>query len=55
MLEYKNMNISFNALAVFRPEGKIEPVIYTAGSDKSIREITLTGDGKTTENRYEDG
>jgi hypothetical protein len=55
LLEYKNKNISFNAIAVFRPEGKSDPVIYAAGSDKSIREITLLENGKTTEKRYEEG
>lgn len=55
LMEYKNKNISFNAIAVFRPEGKSDPVIYAAGSDKSIREITLLENGKTIEKRYEEG
>jgi len=55
LIEYKNKNISFNAIAVFRPEGRTDPVIYAAGSDKSIREITPWEHGKTTEKRYEEG
>jgi len=55
LIEYKNKNISFNAIAVFRPDGKTDPVIYAAGSDKSIREITPYENGKTTEKRYEEG
>jgi len=55
LIEYKNKNISFNAIAVYRPEGRTEPVIYAAGSDKSIREITPWEHGKTTEKRYEEG
>jgi len=55
LIEYKNKNISFNAIAAFRPEGKSDPVIYATCSDKSIREITALENGKTTEKRYEEG
>ncbi len=41
---------------MFRPDGSKVPVIYATGSDKSIREITVTdNNNKTTELRYEEG
>jgi|LakMenE18May11ns_1017448.scaffolds.fasta_scaffold9717791_1 hypothetical protein len=40
-LMYKTKNIAFSALAVYRPDGKTYPLVYAAGSDKSIREISV--------------
>jgi hypothetical protein len=32
--------ISFSSVACFKPEGQLEPIVYAACSDRSIREIT---------------
>jgi hypothetical protein len=50
LVQYKNKSIAFNSVAVFRPEGSKLPVVYAAGSDKTIREITVVDNkNKTTE------
>jgi hypothetical protein len=58
-LMYKTKNIAFSALAVYRPDGKTYPLVYAAGSDKSIREISVQKnendyDIKHNERRYEE-
>jgi hypothetical protein len=48
--EYKQKNNTFSSVAIFRGEGELEPVVYTTGNDRFIKEITSTG-VKSGENR----
>ena len=48
--EYKQKNNTFSSVAIFRGEGELEPVVYTTGNDRFIKEITSTG-AKSGENR----
>ena len=52
--EYKMKSVTFSCVATFKPEGQNKPLIYTTGSDKTIRELCegTPGQGKETL-RYE--
>ena len=38
--EYKMKSVTFSCVATFKPEGSNKPLIYTTGSDKTIRELS---------------
>lgn len=35
--------MTFNSVAVFKPEGTTEPIVYATGNDKFIKEIQSAG------------
>ena len=46
--QYKLKNVDFTCVKTYRPENdpKVEPVVFAAGQDKTLREITRPMDGK---------